>query len=77
VNKICNFCYESSKYAKACLLAEYKITPEEIAFTTRSSKDVEDYKSHPIQTDVIQQIREEQDSIKAGQKIRYIITDYS
>jgi len=63
------------KYAR--LLEERKIIPEELAFTTRSSKDVEGYKSHTIQTDAMIQLKEEGESIKAGQKIHYVITDYS
>jgi DNA polymerase, archaea type len=65
-------------YKKYCkMLEDKKVRIEELSFTTRASKDVKDYRSNTIQTDAMQQLKEEGESIKAGQKIQYIITDYS
>jgi len=59
------------------LLKDHKVPIEELSFTSRASKNIEDYKSNSIQTDAMLQLRNEGKSIKAGQKVQYIITDYS
>ena len=65
-------------YKKYCkLLEDQAVRPEDLAFTTRASKDANDYKANSIQRDAMLQLKEEGESIKAGQKIQYVITDYS
>ncbi len=59
------------------MLEERNVPVEELSFTTRASKSVEEYRANSIQKDAMMQLKEEGESIKAGQKIRYIITDYS
>jgi len=49
-----------------------------LSFTSRASKNVEDYKANSITTtDAMLQLKEEGESIKAGQKTQYVITDYA
>ena len=57
-------------------LKEHDVSVEELSFTNRSSKDVDEYNANSIQKDVMLQLKKEGESIKAGQKIRYVITDY-
>jgi DNA polymerase-2 len=59
------------------MLEDRKVPVEELSFTTRASKNVEEYRVNSIQKDAMMQLKEEGESIKAGQKIKYIITDYS
>ncbi|HUL51646.1 MAG TPA: DNA polymerase domain-containing protein [Verrucomicrobiae bacterium] len=59
------------------LLKDHKVPIEELSFTSRASKNIEDYKSNSIQIDAMLQLRNEDKSIKAGQKVQYVITDYS
>lgn len=63
------------KYLK--FIVDGKVSFEELSFTSRASKNVEDYKSNTIQTDAMLQLMEEGELVKAGQKIQYVITDYS
>jgi DNA polymerase-2 len=63
------------KYRK--MLQDHNVAIEELSFTTRASKNVEDYKANSVQKDAMLQLKEEGESIKAGQKIQYVITDYS
>lgn len=63
------------KYLK--LLENHKVSIDELAFTTRTSKNVEAYKVNSVQKDAMIQLKEYGDSAKAGQKIQYVITDYS
>ena len=57
------------------LLKENKVPLEELSFATRASKNVEEYKTNTIQKDAMLQLKDEGESIKAGQKIQYVITD--
>src|SRR5439155_13575714 len=59
------------------MLEDKAVRIEELSFTTRASKNVEDYKANSVQKDAMLQLKEEGESIKAGQKIQYVITDYS
>ena len=59
------------------MLEEYSVPVEELSFTIRASKNVEDYRVNSVQKDAIVQLQKEGESIKAGQKIQYVITDYS
>ena len=63
------------KYRK--MLEDGAVGGVDLAFTTRASKNFEDYESNSVQKDAMMQLKEEGDSILAGQKIRYVITDYS
>jgi len=58
------------------LLLEQKIPPEELSFTIRASKNIEEYSTNSIQADAMLQMKEEGESIRAGQKLQYVITDY-
>jgi len=53
------------------------VKPEDLAFTTRASKNADNYKVNSIQKDAMLQLKEEGELIKAGQKVQYVITDYS
>lgn len=65
-------------YEKYCRMLEDKaVRIEDLSFTTRASKNVEDYKTNSVQKDAMVQLKEEGESIRAGQKIQYVITDYS
>lgn len=59
------------------MLESHSVHVEELSFTSRASKDVEDYKINSITTYAILQLKEESESIKASQKIQYVITDYA
>ena len=59
------------------LLEDHKVTVEELSFTTRASKKAEEYRVNSVQKDVMMQLKEEGESIKAGQTIQYVITDFS
>jgi DNA polymerase-2 len=59
------------------MLEDRKVPVKELSFTTRASKNVEEYRVNSVQRDAIMQLKEEGESVKAGQKIQYIITDYS
>ncbi len=59
------------------LLYQNKVPLEELAFAISASKDAEEYKVNTVQTDAIWQLKEEGEYIKAGQRLQYIISDYS
>lgn len=59
------------------MLENRAVSIEELSFTTRASKSVENYKANSIQRDTMIQLKEEGKPIKAGQKVQYIITDYA
>lgn len=58
-------------------LEEGNVPAEYLSFTTRASRDVGDYVSSSVQRDAMEQLREEGELVRAGQKVRYVITDYS
>ena len=65
-------------YQNYCnLLHQGKAPIDELAFTTRTSKDANEYKVNTIQSDVLWQLKEQGEHTRAGQKVRYVITDYS
>ncbi|MDE1862254.1 MAG: hypothetical protein KGI33_05010 [Thaumarchaeota archaeon] len=53
------------------------VPADELAFTTRASKDVCSYRVNSVQRDAMLQMHAEGDDVRAGQKVRYVITDYS
>ena len=59
------------------LLFEKKIPLEKLIFTNRVIRGTNQHKSKTIQADVVNQLKWEGRSIEPGQKIRYIINDYS
>ena len=59
------------------LLYQHKVPLEELAFTINASKDAKDYKVNSVQKDAMIQLEEEGESIRAGQRLQYIISDYS
>src|SRR2546426_1246422 len=59
------------------LLYQHKVPLEELAFTISASKDASEYKTNTVQTDAILQLKEEGESIRAGQRLQYVISDYS
>jgi len=58
-------------------LFTHKITPEELAFTNKVTRGTGQHKSRTIQADVLNQLKWEGKIIEPGQKIRYVISDYS
>ena len=50
---------------------------EDLVFTNRVTRGTDQHRSNTIQADSINQLKWEGKSIEPGQKIRYIITDYS
>ena len=61
---------------KKCLFT-HKIAPEDLAFTNRVTRGTGQHKSRTIQADVLNQLKWEGKTIEPGQKIRYVISDYS
>src|SRR2546428_440636 len=59
------------------LLYQHKVPLEELAFTISASKDASEYQTNTVQTDAILQLKEEGESIRAGQRLQYVISDYS
>lgn len=59
------------------MLENHTVPIEELSFTTRASKNVEDYRANSVQKDAMMQLKKEGESVKAGQKIQYVINDYS
>jgi len=59
-----------------CLFT-HKIPPEDLAFTNRVTKGTGQHKSRTIQADALNQLKWEGKTIEPGQKIRYVISDYS
>jgi DNA polymerase, archaea type len=63
------------KYSQ--LLKENKVPLEELVFTKQTSKNSNEYKyRNTVENNAIQQLRIEDKSLKAGQILKYIITDY-
>ena len=59
------------------LLLSGNVSLEDLTFTNRVTRGTDQHKSNTIQADSINQLKWEGKSIEPGQKIRYIITDYS
>jgi len=59
-----------------CLFT-HKIPPEDLAFTNRVTRGTGQHKSHTIQADALNQLKWEGKTIEPGQKIRYVLSDYS
>lgn len=58
-------------------LTRGEVLPKDLVFTNRLTKATGEYKSNTIQADAVNQLRWEGKPVAAGQKIRYIINDYS
>lgn len=58
-------------------LSGHEVALEELAFTNRVTRGTGEHRSKTIQADAVNQLQWEGRSINAGQKIRYIINDYS
>ncbi len=58
-------------------LSRRKVPLEELVFTNRVTRGTGEHRSNTIQADAVNQLRWEGRSVVAGQKIRYIINDYS
>jgi DNA polymerase elongation subunit (family B) len=74
IPKVRDSCFQ--KYAQ--LLKERKVPLKELVFTKRLSKDSNEYQinRNTIENDAIQQLGIEGKSLKAGQILKYVITDY-
>ncbi len=59
------------------LLFTQKVPLEELVFTNRVTRGTNQNKNNTIQADTINQLKWEGKSIEPGQKIKYIINDYS
>jgi len=59
------------------LLLEHKVPLEELIFTNRVTRGTNQNKSNTIQVDAINQLKWEGKAIEPGQKIKYVIHDYS
>ena len=58
-------------------LLSHKIPFEELVFTNKVTRGTNQHKSNTIQSDAVNQLELEGQFIKPGQKIRYIINNYS
>jgi len=58
-------------------LLEHKVPLEDLVFTNRVTRGTNQNKSNTIQADAINQLKWEGKSIEPGQKIKYVIHDYS
>ena len=58
-------------------LLEHEVPLEDLIFTNRVTRGTNQTKNNTIQADVINQLKGEGKSIEPGQKIRYVIHDYS
>ncbi|HZC47463.1 MAG TPA: DNA polymerase domain-containing protein [Nitrososphaeraceae archaeon] len=74
IPKVRDSCFQ--KYSQ--LLKERKVPLKELVFTKRLSKDSNEYQinRNTIENDAIQQLGIEGKSLKAGQILKYVITDY-
>jgi len=63
------------KYRKR--LFEHKVPLEDLVFTNRVTRGTGEHKSNTIQADAVNQLKWAGRSIVPGQKIRYVIRDYS
>ena len=58
-------------------LFRHKLPIEDLAFTNKVTRGTGQHKSHTIQADAVNQLKWEGRNIEPGQKIRYVINDYS
>jgi DNA polymerase-2 len=63
------------EYTDKVLAGEYRI--EDMVFTTRISREIEDYRQSNNSTAAIKQFRAEGVTLQPGQSVRYIITDHA
>lgn len=54
-----------------------KLLPEDLAFTNRVTRGTGQHKGRTIQADALNQLKWEGRTVEPGQKIRYVIRDYS
>lgn len=57
-------------------LEEGTVPAEDLAFTTRASKDAAEYTVNSVQRDAIVQLGAEGEPVRAGQSVRYVIADH-
>ncbi len=58
-------------------LANYQVSLNELVFTNRVTRGTGEHRSKTIQADAVNQLKWEGTSIAAGQKIQYVIHDFS
>ncbi|MFZ8908072.1 MAG: DNA polymerase domain-containing protein [Nitrosopumilaceae archaeon] len=58
-------------------LFTHKLLPEDLAFTNRVTRGTGQHKGRTIQADALNQLKWEGRTVEPGQKIRYVISDYS
>ena len=58
-------------------LFRHEIPVQDLAFTNRVTRGTGQHKSHTIQADALNQLKWEGRQIEPGQKIRYILNDYT
>jgi DNA polymerase-2 len=58
-------------------LFSHELPVADLAFTNRTTRGTGQHKSHTIQADAVRQLELEGRNIDPGQKIRYVISDYS
>ncbi len=59
------------------MLRSGTVPPSELAFTTRASKDLDKYTARSVQRDAMLWLEEEGEHVRAGQKVRYVVSDHS
>ncbi len=55
----------------------HKIPLKDLAFTNKVTRGTDQHKSHTIQSDAVNQLKWEGKNIEPGQKICYVINDYT
>ena len=58
-------------------LFRHEISVKDLAFTNKITRGTDQHKSHTIQADAINQLKWEGRNVEPGQKIHYVISDYS
>ena len=58
-------------------LSRHEISLTELAITNRVSKNADQFENNTVQADAVNQLKQEGYSVLAGQKIHYIINDYT
>ena len=64
-----------NQYEKS--LFRHDLPLEDLAFTNKVTRGTGQHKSHTIQADALNQLKWEGRNIEPGQKIRYVVSDYS
>jgi len=58
-------------------LFRHELSVEDLAFTNKVTRGTGQHKNHTVQADVVNQLKWEGRNIEPGQKIHYVISDYS